>query len=163
MTPRLTPTADRIADRLWSAMRGARMPWTVADLVAMTGASDRYARRYVMALREAGYLEDRDPVRLSADGGVSGVYTARAYVMVSDTGPVAPILVGRDGSWSVRDPQAGSLTGAELRDLRHRLGLSLAAMARATGLGSTRTLRRYEAMARVPEVYAARVEALVSD
>lgn len=75
----------RARDRIWQAMRILRS-FTVADLVATAEAGRENARRYVVGLRNAGYVVMARPKRNGHRGGHA------LYRLVRDTGPHAPRL-----------------------------------------------------------------------
>lgn len=115
--------------------------WSVNDISTETGASGRYTRRYVRALKEAGYIEASDEAKR---------FQSTYYKLIKDTGETAPILRGRDGSLAVYDPNLSDMTGGELEELRSGLNLTLREFADIIGVRDPRTVRRYEAMEHVP-------------
>lgn len=141
MRQRLAPESNRIADRLWSAMRDTQKWWSVNDISLETGASGRYTRRYVRALKDAGYIEASDEAKR---------FHSTYYKLIKDTGKTAPILRGRDGSLAVYDPNLSDMTGAELENIRCKLDLTLREFADIIGVRDPRTVRRYETMQHVP-------------
>lgn len=141
MRQRLAPESNRIADKLWEAMRENGKWWSVNDISTETGASGRYTRRYVRALKEAGYIEASDEAKR---------FQSTYYKLIKDTGETAPILRGRDGSLAVYDPNLSDMTGGELEELRSGLNLTLREFADIIGVRDPRTVRRYEAMEHVP-------------
>ncbi|GJM01737.1 MAG: hypothetical protein DHS20C08_02380 [Rhodomicrobium sp.] len=141
MRQRLAPESNRIADKLWAAMRDNEKWWSVNDISIETGASGRYTRRYVRALKEAGYIEASDEAKR---------FQSTYYKLIRDTGETAPILRGRDGSLAVYDPNLSDMTGQELEQLRNGLNLTLREFADIIGVRDPRTVRRYEQMEHVP-------------
>jgi len=141
MRQRLAPESNRIADKLWAAMRDNGKWWSVNDISTETGASGRYTRRYVRALKEAGYVEASDDAKR---------FQSTYYKLIKDTGETAPILRGRDGSLAVYDPNLSDMSGGELEKLRSSLNLTLREFADIIGVRDPRTVRRYEAMDHVP-------------
>lgn len=141
MRQRLAPESNRIADKLWAAMRDNEKWWSVNDISIETGASGRYTRRYVRALKEAGYIEASDEAKR---------FQSTYYKLIRDTGETAPILRGRDGSLAVYDPNLSDMTGQELEQLRNGLNLTLREFADIIGVRDPRTVRRYEQMDHVP-------------
>ena len=105
------------------------------------GASGRYTRRYVRALKEAGYVEASDEAKR---------FHSTYYKLIKDTGDTAPILRGRDGSLAVYDPNLSDMTGGELENIRTNLNLTLREFADIIGVRDPRTVRRYETMDHVP-------------
>ncbi len=141
MRQRLAPESNRIADKLWAAMRGNEKWWSVNDISTETGASGRYTRRYVRALKEAGYVEASDEAKR---------FQSTYYKLIKDTGETAPILRGRDGSLAVYDPNLSDMTGGELEEIRSQLNMTLREFADIIGVRDPRTVRRYETMDHVP-------------
>ena len=141
MRQRLAPESNRIADKLWAAMRGNEKWWSVNDISTETGASGRYTRRYVRALKEAGYVEASDEAKR---------FQSTYYKLIKDTGETAPILRGRDGSLAVYDPNLSDMTGEELEQIRNQLNMTLREFADIIGVRDPRTVRRYETMDHVP-------------
>jgi DNA-binding transcriptional ArsR family regulator len=141
MRQRLAPESNRIADKLWAAMRGNEKWWSVNDISTETGASGRYTRRYVRALKEAGYVEASDEAKR---------FQSTYYKLIKDTGETAPILRGRDGSLAVYDPNLSDMTGEELEQIRSQLNMTLREFADIIGVRDPRTVRRYETMDHVP-------------
>lgn len=79
--------------RMWQSMR--RLPeFTTADLVATAEVGYSNAKKYLRALRVAGYLRCARPVRSGATGGHA------VYRLARNTGPFAP----RIGKGALRDP-----------------------------------------------------------
>lgn len=141
MRQRLAPETNRIADKLWAAMRDNAKWWSVNDISSETGASGRYTRRYVRALKEAGYIEASDEAKR---------FQSTYYKLIKDTGMTAPILRGRDGSLAVYDPNLSDMTGNELEQIRGSLNMTLREFADIIGVRDPRTVRRYEQMEHVP-------------
>ena len=141
MRQRLAPESNRIADKLWAAMRETGKWWSVNDISLETGASGRYTRRYVRALKEAGYVEASDEAKR---------FQSTYYKLIKDTGQTAPILRGRDGSLAVYDPNLSDMSGQELETIRSNLNLTLREFADIIGVRDPRTVRRYEQMQHVP-------------
>ncbi len=141
MRQRLAPESNRIADKLWAAMRENEKWWSVNDISTETGASGRYTRRYVRALKEAGYVEASDEAKR---------FQSTYYKLIKDTGETAPILRGRDGSLAVYDPNLSDMTGNELENIRGQLNMTLREFADIIGVRDPRTVRRYETMDHVP-------------
>ncbi len=141
MRQRLAPESNRIADKLWAAMRENGKWWSVNDISLETGASGRYTRRYVRALKEAGYVEASDEAKR---------FQSTYYKLIKDTGHTAPILRGRDGSLAVYDPNLSDMSGQELETIRSGLNLTLREFADIIGVRDPRTVRRYEQMQHVP-------------
>ncbi len=141
MRQRLAPETNRIADKLWAAMRANGKWWSVNDISLETGASGRYTRRYVRALKEAGYIEASDEAKR---------FQSTYYKLIKDTGLTAPILRGRDGSLAVYDPNLSDMSGSELETIRSELNLTLRDFADIIGVKDPRTVRRYEQMDYVP-------------
>ena len=141
MRQRLAPESNRIADKLWAAMRENGKWWSVNDISTETGASGRYTRRYVRALKEAGYVEASDEAKR---------FQSTYYKLIKDTGQTAPILRGRDGSLAVYDPNLSDMSGAQLEGIRAGLNLTLREFADIIGVKDPRTVRRYEQMDHVP-------------
>ena len=150
MRQRLAPETNRIADKLWEAMRANGKWWSVNDISVETGASGRYTRRYVRALKEAGYIEASDEAKR---------FQSTYYKLIKDTGETAPILRGRDGSLAVYDPNLSDMTGKELEDIRSGLNLTLRDFADIIGVKDPRTVRRYEQMENVPPQVAEQARA----
>jgi len=141
MRQRLAPETNRIADKLWEAMRENAKWWSVNDISLETGASGRYTRRYVRALKEAGYIQASDEAKR---------FQSTYYKLIKDTGQTAPILRGRDGSLAVYDPNLSDMSGKELEEIRSTLNLTLREFADIIGVRDPRTVRRYEQMQHVP-------------
>lgn len=115
--------------------------WSVNDISLETGASGRYTRRYVRALKEAGYVKASDEAKR---------FQSTYYKLIRDTGQTAPILRGRDGSLAVYDPNLSDMTGRELETIRAGMNLTLREFADIIGVKDPRTVRRYEQMEHVP-------------
>ena len=141
MRQRLAPETNRIADKLWTAMRENGKWWSVNDISTETGASGRYTRRYVRALKEAGYIQASDEAKR---------FQSTFYKLIKDTGETAPILRGRDGNLAVYDPNLSDMTGKQLEEIRNGLNLTLREFADIVGVRDPRTVRRYEQMEYVP-------------
>lgn len=130
-----------MAARLWAAMRLRRDAWTVGDVVAASGASPRYARRYVAALRAAGMI---DVVEEATCAGGHGMRAA-SYCLTSQAQRQAlpPQLVGQDGDCAVRT-RYSDMSGADLAAARHALGMTVRSLAEMIGYRDSRTVRRLE-------------------
>ena len=141
MRQRLTPENNRIADRLWLAMKDQRKWWSVTDISLEAGASGRYTRRYVRALKEAGYIKSSEEAKN---------FQSSYYKLIKNTGTTAPILRGRDGNLALYDPNLSSMPGTKLKQIREQLDLSLRDFADLIGVRDPRTVKRYEEMKKVP-------------
>lgn len=150
---RLMITRETCQQRMWSWMRRRRIPWTVAHLAESTKTSMRLARRYVERLAAHDYLKQR-----GEQGGDTGRFAARAWVLAHNSGPVAPMLTGGSDGDGLRERNS-DMSGAELRRIRERLGLGRAAFANdVLGVRDYRTASRYESLDIVPAVIAERTK-----
>ena len=86
--------------RVWQSMRVMRR-FTTANLQATAEAGESAVRKYLMALRQAGYVR-LVQARSSGHAGSRDV-----WALVRDSGPAAPIRRA-DGS-GVYDPNTGAL------------------------------------------------------
>ena len=105
--------------KIWTRLRKGKC--TIADLVEASGSADASVRSYLFVLVKHGY------VQASGDG---------AYLLLNDTGIRAPSANMAEGTlydWNLNKP----MTGAQLRRLWQKSGLSMAAWCRAIGISST--------------------------
>ncbi|BAI71455.1 hypothetical protein AZL_020580 [Azospirillum sp. B510] len=96
---------DRVAQRLWAALRcGEAM--TCAELAERAGASPNTAKNY------ARRWQREDLVEVAGEtGGDAGIGTAYLYRLSRDLGPTAPVLRGRvDTGTGYTDPNEEEAT-----------------------------------------------------
>lgn len=83
----LSPTSGR--QRIWNALRVLRK-FTSAEVMATSEQGEDAIKKYLKALLDGGYLRIGTPKREGVAGG------HRGYVLIRDTGPLAP-RVSNDG------------------------------------------------------------------
>lgn len=97
---------DTFRQRAWTAMRVRRV-FTIGEIVADAARHDAEAerdnaRRYIAALRDAGYLAEI-PRRISGTALTSNGY--KQFRLLRNTGPRAPVVSIERGC--VHDPNSG--------------------------------------------------------